>query len=187
MDFAIDFLVSEELFWKVLKVFYRSIDKKVKLIRKLVEQEDWTGYTVEVHALKNAAKQIGALSLSEKAAALEIAGNARDITVIYRDTDEMLEQYLGYLPVLEPFCIEEEEDEAGKEEISGAIILECFRNMQTALDDLDIDRMEEVIKEMSRYHYEGWQHELFEELRDAVEEVDVELCETILEEWKEKT
>ncbi|MDE7250892.1 MAG: response regulator, partial [Lachnospiraceae bacterium] len=184
---AINLLVSEELFWKVLTVFFHGIDKKAKLIQTLVEQENWIDYTVEVHALKNAAKQIGAMSLSEKAAALEIAGNARDLETIYRDTDAMITQYLDYLPVLEPFCAEEEEDEEGKEEISEAVLLECFQDMEGALDDLDMDRMEEAIKKMGHYHYEGWQHEMFDELKEAVEEVDVELCETILEKWKTKT
>ena len=41
-------------------------------------KEDWTNYTVEVHALKSSSKQIGAIALSDKAAALEKAGNARD-------------------------------------------------------------------------------------------------------------
>lgn len=184
---AINLLVSEELFWKVLTVFYHGIDKKVKLIQMLVEQENWADYTVEVHALKNAAKQIGAMSLSEKAAALETAGNARDLETIYRGTDAMLTQYLGYLPVLEPFCAEEEEDEEGKEEISEAVLLGCFRDMEDALDNLDMDRMEEVINTMGQYRYEGWPHDMFEELKEAVEEVDVELCETILEKWKAKT
>ena len=184
---AIDLLVSEELFWKVLTVFYHSIDKKVKLIQALMEEENWADYTVEVHALKNAAKQIGAMSLSEKAAALEAAGNARDLKTIYKDTDAMLTQYLDYLPVLEPFCAEDEEDEEGKEAISEAALLECFRDMKNALDDLDMDRMEEVIERMGRYRYEGWQREMFEELKEAVEEVDVELCETILEKWTAKT
>ena len=184
---AINLLVSEELFWKVLTVFYRSIEKKAKLIQTLVEQENWTDYTVEVHALKNAAKQIGAMSLSEKAAALEIAGNARNLETIHKDTDAMIAQYLDYLPVLEPFCAEEEEDEEGKEEISEAILLECFQDMDGALDDLDMDRMEEAIKKMGQYHYEGWQQEMFEELKEAVEEVDVEHCEAILEKWKAKT
>lgn len=184
---AINLLVSEELFWKVLTVFYHSIDKKAKLIQTLMEQENWADYTVEVHALKNAAKQIGAMSLSEKAAALEIAGNARNLETIYQDTDAMITQYLDYLPVLEPFCAEEEEDEEGKEEISEAVLLECFQDMEGALDDLDMDRMEETIRKMGQYHYEGWQHEMFDELKEAVEEVDVELCETILEKWKSKT
>lgn len=187
VESAINLLVSEELFWKVLTVFYRGIDKKAKLIQTLVEQENWTDYTVEVHALKNAAKQIGAMSLSEKAAALEIAGNARDLETIYQDTDAMLTQYLDYLPVLEPFCAEEEEDEEGKEEISEVILFECFRDMEDALDDLDMDQMEEAIKKMGQYHYEGWQHEMFGKLKEAVEEIDVETCETILEEWKLKS
>lgn len=183
---AVKLLVSEELFWKVLTVFYRGIDKKAKLIQMLLEQGNWTDYTVEVHALKNAARQIGAISLSEKAAALEIAGNARDLETIYRDTDAMLTQYLGYLPVLEPFCAEKEEDEEGKEEISETVLWECFRDMEDALDDLDMDRMEETIEKMGQYHYEDWQRERFEELKEAVEEVDVERCETILEKWKAK-
>lgn len=183
---AIQLLVSEELFWKVLTVFYRGIDKKAKLIQTMVEQENWTDYTVEVHALKNAARQIGATALSEKAAALEIAGNARDLAAIYRDTEAMLTQYLGYLPVLEPFCAEEEESGAEKEEISKTVLLECFRDMEEALDDLDMDRMEEVIERLGHYRYESWQHERFRELKEAVEEVDVELCESILEKWKAK-
>ena len=109
IDLAMGLLVNEELFWKTLKVYYRSIQKKAETIKAMEEQEDWTGYTIEVHALKSASKQIGAVSLSEKAAALEKAGNARDVAAIHRDTDEMLEQYLSYLPVLEPFCAEEEE------------------------------------------------------------------------------
>ena len=89
IDLAMGLLVNEELFWKTLKVYYRSIQKKAETIKAMEEQEDWTGYTIEVHALKSASKQIGAVSLSEKAAALEKAGNARDVAAIHRDTDEM--------------------------------------------------------------------------------------------------
>ena len=133
IDLAMGLLVNEELFWKTLKVYYRSIQKKAETIKAMEEQEDWTGYTIEVHALKSASKQIGAVSLSEKAAALEKAGNARDVAAIHRDTDEMLEQYLSYLPVLEPFCAEEEEDEAGKEDISNGTLKEYFARMRAAV------------------------------------------------------
>ena len=53
IKYAMEFLVSEELFWKVLKVYYHSIDKKAKLIKELEEAENWTEYTIEVHTLKN--------------------------------------------------------------------------------------------------------------------------------------
>ena len=183
VKFALEFLVSEELFWKVLKVFYRSINKKAKLIKLLEEQEDWTNYTVEVHALKNSAKQIGAISLSEKAAALEKAGNARDARIIHNTTDEMLEQYIAYRPVLAPFC-QDADEEIGKEAVSDDILRGCFLKMKDAVDNLDMDNMEEVIHEMGQYFYDERQYELFKQLREASEEMDVDRCEAILRSWE---
>ena len=185
IKFAMEFLVSEDLFWKVLKVFYNSIDKKAKLIKSLEEQEDWTNYTVEVHGLKNSAKQIGAISLSDKAAALEKAGNARDAWTIHTTTDEMIEQYVGYLPVLEPYCQDEDED-AGTESITNDALRALFAQMKEAVDNLDMDRMEETIEDMGRYYYEESQYELFTQLKEASEEMDVDRCEIILQNWEEK-
>lgn len=186
IDLAMKMLVNEDLFWKTLKVYYRGIKKKAEVIRTMVEMEDWAGYTIEVHALKGASKQIGAVSLSEKAAALEKAGNARDVAAIHKNTDEMLEQYLSYLLVLEPFCAEEEEDEAGKEDISDSMLKEYFAKMTAAVEDLDIDRMEEVIHEMNHFRYQAGQDEFFEQLKEAVEEVDVDQCEETLRRWEKK-
>lgn len=185
VQFALEFLVSEALFWKVLKVFYKSIDKKVRLIKSLEEQEDWTNYTVEVHALKNSAKQIGAISLSEKAAALEKAGNARDAWTIHTTTDEMLKEYYDYLPILEPYC-QDDEEESEKKEITADILRDCFTAMKDAVDNLDMDQMEEVISRMGHYRYESWQQGLFEQLQEASEEMDVDRCETILRSWEER-
>ncbi len=182
--FALEFLVSEDLFWKVLKVFYNSIDKKVQQIKALEEQEDWVNYTVEVHGLKNSAKQIGAISLSEKAAALEKAGNARDLETIRRDTDAMLEQYAAYEPVLAPFCREDEDAE--KKELTADVLSRCFADMRDALDNLDMDQMEAVIDHMGEYHYENWQRELFDQLKEASEEMDVDRCDAILRSWEEQ-
>ena len=185
VSFALKFLGSEELFWTVLKVYYHAIEKKAELIKSLEEQEDWPGFTIEVHALKSSSKQIGAISLSEKAAALEKAGNARDSAFIHRRTDEMLLQYVGYLAVLEPYCAEKEETE-DKEEASDEKLQEFFAEMRIALEDLDMDKMEEVIEDMKQYGYAGWQGEKFEQLKAAVEEVEVDNCEAILHQWESR-
>ena len=57
--------------------------------------------------------------------------------------------------------------------------------MQRALDDLDIDQIEAVIEEMGQYRNDVQQEELFEKLKECVEEVDVDECEKILFEWDE--
>ncbi|MCM1254320.1 MAG: PocR ligand-binding domain-containing protein [Clostridium sp.] len=184
--FALKFLGNEDLFWSVLKVYYKAIEKKAKLIKELEEAEDWTAYTIEVHALKSSSKQIGAITLSDRAAALEQAGNARNSSFIHKHTDRMLQQYLSYRDVFAPFCPEEEEDNSQKEKISTSALLKYFSDMRAAVEDLDMDKMEEVIQEMNHYSYEDWQQEMFKQMKDAVEEIDVDSCETILQEWENK-
>lgn len=184
--YALNFLGTEELFWSVLKVYYKAIEKKAKLIKKLEEEENWTDFTIEVHALKSSSKQIGAIALSERAAALEKAGNARDSEFIHKNTDRLLEKYLGYRFVFKPFLPDMKTETGGQESVSTAGLQQHFTDMRMALEDLEMDRMEEVIREMNHYHYEDWQKELYMRLRDAVEEIDVDSCELILWEWEKK-
>ncbi len=181
---AIERLGSERLFWAVLKDYYKVISKKADYIEALLKKEDWAGYTIEVHALKSASRQIGAISLSEKAAAMEIAGNARDVEQIRRRTGELLRQYRAYLPVLEPFCADKEEDDAGKKEMTSDTLRELFSNMRNALENLDSDGMENVIRTMKRYRFDAGEAELFRRLQDAVDEIDVDSCEEIVSQWE---
>lgn len=183
---AIKLLGTEKLFWTILKDYYRVIEKKAKLIKEQEEREDWAGYTIEVHALKSSSKQIGAMELSDMAAEMERAGNARDSALIHRKTDELLKRYRGYISVLQPFFQEKEADERAKAGLTQEILQSFFEKMQEAVDDLDMDRMEAVIGDMERYHYDDWQKELFLQLKNAVEDIDTDACEAIIGEWKEK-
>lgn len=186
VSYALKFLGNEDLFWSVLKVYYKAIEKKANLIKSLEENEDWTAYTIEVHALKSSSKQIGAITLSDRAAALEQAGNARNASFIHKHTDRMLQQYLSYRDVFAPFCPEENDEDDTKEKIPIEVLLKYFSDMRAAVEDLDMDKMEEVVHEMNHYSYEDWQQEMFSRLKDAVEEIDVDSCETILQEWENK-
>ncbi len=181
---AIGLLGSEKVFWNVLKEYYRVIDRKSELIKELVEQKDWAGYTIEVHALKSASKQVGAVSLSEKAAALEKAGNARDLEKIRSCTDDMLRQYRGYQKVLEPFFSEKQEQDKEKTDILPDELYEIFGSMHEALDNLDFDSMEMLVDKMAQYHFEEWQKELLGQLKNAVDEIDMDACEKIISHWE---
>lgn len=183
-DTAISMLGSEKLFWAVLKDFYRVIEKKCKQIKDAEESEDWSTYTIEVHALKSASRQIGAIALSEKAAAMEAAGNQKNAALIHERTNEMLAEYRAYIPVLAPFC-EEKKTRGDKGEIPEETLRKLFADMRTAVDELDMDRMEEVADAMKEYSYSGKRGELFERLLEAVENIDVDTCEEVMVEWEE--
>ena len=87
---AMEFLGNENLFWSVLKEYYRVIDKKCAMIQEYEQKEQWKEYTVEVHALKSASKQIGALDLAQVAEQMEAAGNAGNAALIHKITPGML-------------------------------------------------------------------------------------------------
>ena len=184
IEYSMKLLGSEKLFWNVLRDYYRVIEKKAVLLKDLEQSEDWDNYTIEAHALKSASKQVGALKLSDMAATMEMAGIDKDGELIHQQTDAMLEKYRSYLPLLEEYFQEEEEADSTREAITSEEQDRLFVDMRDALENLDMDRMEEVAEEMRQYQYQDWEKKLLQQLYDAVEEMDVDACEGILVDWE---
>ena len=183
-EFAIKILGSDKLFRNILKEYYKAIPTKSMHIKELEQNEDWHAYTIEVHALKSSSKQIGAMELSEIAAELEKAGNEQDIDTIRNKSDIMLQKYVGYIDVLKPYC-EEKEDNSNKKYADKDKLSALFERMLEAVDNLDMDQMEEVIIHMERYSFDDNQSKFFGELKIAVGNIDVERCEEIIHNWKD--
>ncbi len=181
---AFRLLGTQKLFWSVLKDYYRVIDKKSKLIKQLEQDGDISRYTIEVHALKSASKQIGAVELSDMALALEVAGNDGDEKMIHEHTDEMLELYRSYLDVLKPYFPEEKKKEKKKQQMNQELMDVFFENMRTAIDELDMDNMEQIIGSMEEYQLDERQEQYLQKMKEAVEEFDVDTCEEIMEKWE---
>lgn len=183
---ALKLLGSAKLFRTVLKDYYHAIPKKHALIQKYLAEKNWHNYTIEVHALKSASKQIGATKLSEDAAELEAAGNALNEALILEKTPALLELYAHYEEILKPFFPEDEDDDVGatnKELITKPVLSEAFSKLQDAMDDLDMDGMEAVKDMLSAYRFEGHALELYKKLCTAIEELDPDACESIMDEW----
>lgn len=184
VDAAMKLLGSEKLYWAVLKDYYNLINKKMVLIENLEQQEDWHGYTIEVHALKSASRQIGANTLSDLAASLEQAGNAGNADMIHAQTPDLLKQYSEYSRILAPYFPDEVTNDTDKAEADEETLHTLFEKLREALDNLDMDDMETVLKDMDQYRYTDWKHDLFERLKNAVDDIDVDSCEEILQEWE---
>ncbi len=182
---AMGFLGNEELFWSVLKEYYRVIEKKCALIQEYEQKERWKDYTVEVHALKSASRQIGATDLAYTAEQMEAAGNAGNAALIHKITPGMLEEYMFYKGILAPYFVKEEEEQSGRaaevEELKA-----LFEQMEEAMENLDMDAMEQAIRDMNQYSYGDAQRDIFEKLKNAVEDIDTERCEEIIAEWKKE-
>ena len=60
---------------------------------------------------------------------------------------------------------------------------ELFDMMSVALDNLDIDMMEEVITGLEKYSYDPEQDVLYERLKEEVANIDIDACDKTIAEW----
>lgn len=180
---AISLLGSEKLFLSVLKEYYHNIDSKSKNILDHKTAKQWREYTIEVHSLKSTSKQIGADHLSHLAAELEKAGNDGDVDLIMEKTDDMIKEYLQLKDVLSNYFADTPNTKVRNAKSKD--ISRMLEEMQEALDNFDTLQIDEVIEEMSTFKYSGKNEELFENLKLAAANSDIDRCLSIVSDWKE--
>lgn len=95
----------------------------------------------------------------------------------------MLAEYSFYKSILAPYFTKEDEVK-GDKQISGGELDVYFTQMRDALENLDMDTVEEIMHSMNQYTYGSVQDELFEQLKNAVDDMDTERCEEILDTWE---
>lgn len=139
---------GKELFVRLLGDFYRLVDlKAVKLVKSLAEG-NLEEYTVEVHALKNSARLIGALELSKAFARLENMGNSGSIEGVKKDTPGVLVTMSKYKKALVPYG---EVATTEKNLISYERMVECLIAIQEGVEVFDIDSVDRAMEELDRY------------------------------------
>lgn len=162
---------SLELFTNLLGDFYKLIDLKATKIEKCLADGLIHDYTIEVHALKNTARMIGALELSELFYKMEQCGNAEDVDTITRENPAVMELYRSYKPILEPYGKANEQD---KREVPKAEIIEALDRLGTAMDNFDLDGADAALAELEEYRLPKELGSYMEELRAYVADVAME-------------
>lgn len=162
---------SLELFTNLLGDFYKLIDLKSTKIEKCLADGMIRDYTIEVHALKNTARMIGALELSELFYRMEQCGNAEDIETIARENLAVMELYRSYKPILEPYGKANEQD---KKEVPRAKIIEALDRINAAMDSFDLDGADAALSELEEYRLPEALGPYMEELRAFVADVAME-------------
>ena len=78
----------------------------------------------------------------------------------------------------------EKEKEIEKEKITVEKLKQFFSDLREAFDCLDMDGMEKVMQQMENYQYEEEQSGIYEQLKDAVAQIDADKSEEILQLWE---
>lgn len=88
---------GKESYQEILKVFYEYGAEKRRELKKLYEQKNWSGYAIEVHALKSTALGIGAVELSELAKTLELAAKQENEPILEQNHETAMKEYRAVL------------------------------------------------------------------------------------------
>ncbi|MCR4616566.1 MAG: response regulator, partial [Lachnospiraceae bacterium] len=178
---AINMLGSSKIYLDVLKKYYKVMDTKAEVLRNAFDMEDFEIYTIEVHALKSASRQIGAEQLATMAEKLESAGKSGDTDYIKSNHAEMMEKYVSYKSVFEKF-FDNGEAKENKEMLSDEVLKDILEKTLEAADNLDMDAMEEVSEILERCAYPEKYADKLSELAAAIENYDLDECANIAEE-----
>ena len=106
IDEAMRLLGTEKLFMAVLAEFTRTIPEKEERVERLYRSRKWADYAIEVHGLKNASRQIGAMELSSMCAELEKAAKSSNEETVMQIHDEMTGKLRAYEPVFKEYLAE---------------------------------------------------------------------------------
>ena len=167
---------SEESLISVARVFTETAAAKADEIGRYYAAEDFENYTVKVHALKSAARIIGAEKLSELSMKLEEAGKENNIGFIRENTAALLDQYRDLHERLENALSEKEAGpRASKEEIE-----EAKKRLLDACDTMDFGEAESVLKGLSSLTLDEEDRKYFDKIKEHLLMLDWDTIEEML-------
>ena len=176
------FCGGPEEYLDALRIFGKSIDGKAREIAERVENGDWNGYTILVHALKSTSRSVGAASLSELARSLEAAGNQGDIDTIRADTPALLELYRGLEAPLKQALGVPEPAAADLPPLPEAEFVEAAASLRELAAAYDYESVLMVMEMLEQYAVPESRRAVCANLRKAVDRCDWDEINAILEE-----
>ena len=162
---------SEKLWYKLLGDFYKLIDAKANKIEKCLADDLIRDYTIEVHALKNTARMVGAAHLSEWFHRMEDCGNAGDVETIMAETPGLLAELRSYKDILRPYG---EAGNQNKKEVSAEELIEILINMRDCMDQFELDGVDAAMQDLEKCRIPEKCSTHMETLRVAVTDVMME-------------
>jgi HPt (histidine-containing phosphotransfer) domain-containing protein len=167
-------------FIDTIKMFYDSIDDNSKALEEAFDQNDIKMYTIKVHALKTAARIIGAKTLSDKARALEDAGKEDNWEFIELHHQDLMIMYRAYLELLDKLNVDEEDEDSDKGMISEADLQDAYEALRELVDQMDYDAIEMILASVGEYRLPEDEEEKFKDLNKYLKLFDWDKMEEIL-------
>ena len=179
---ALEYTGSPQHLLKFVKAFYESLDHKADVIEEALDIGDLDLYAIKVHALKSAARVMGAKSLASLAKELEYAAKDGDTETVSSQTDALLNLYRSFkdkLAKIEDITIEPEKAPV-KLAISDAELSNAFDALRKFIQEMDYDAIEMIMAELSQYELPADAAEKIQNMAEPLRNYDWDAMSSIL-------
>lgn len=180
---------SLEEYIELLKLYCLDGRRKLDVLQELWEEKDYEGYGIEVHALKSASANVGAMRLSSRAKELEKAVNRGDLEFVERRVSKLLAEYEEQLEHIEQYLEENRQAEEAtreKKEIDRAELLREIESALTSLEDFQAKECAHKIEEILEYQLEAEIATALERVREQLKLYEDDAAEQMLRELIEQ-
>lgn len=171
MDAAMEYFSGdEESFIELLEIYCVDGRRKVDLLREL-EESDILRYQIEVHGLKSASANIGAMKVSDMARAQENAAAQGDREFISEQFPLLMAEYEILLDNIEQFLEQRKQEKNSREKLPALPIQKLREQLAQALENLKHFRSRqcaEIVETISL-------HELPEDVSERLSQIREQL------------
>ncbi len=154
---------------EVLKVFCASSKKQLENIENAVADCDYGRITLEAHALKSAAKGIGADRLFELSRLMESSGREKNISYINQNIAALLLNYQNIIKSISEYLARmTSENFTEKLPIEKEKLKDSIYHLIIAAESYDLDEAKLIISELGAYHLEQIHRERLEDIKASI-------------------
>lgn len=141
---------SEKDYLELLELYCLDGKRKLALLNELWENGDYKVYGIEVHALKSASANVGAMQVSNSAKEHEKAVNRGDTSFVDSHIAQLLEDYEEQVKQIEAFLKKHKKAGGSREKEAEIATDELLKEIREALDSLEAFRSKECAAKIER-------------------------------------
>lgn len=183
-----------EDYMELLQLYLLDGRRKLTLLRELLDAKDYGVYRIEVHGLKSASANVGAMELSAQAKRHEDAAAEGDEAYIIRHAGELLECYEKQLEEIESFLGDTagkgKEDDPGRgQAIDGGRLLEEIKRALEELENFHSKESARIVEELLGFQLNGETAARLREIQRQLMMYEDDAAEELLRglvKWQEK-
>lgn len=176
---------SIEEYKDLLNLYCLDGKRKVQVLRDLLEENDYKAYGIEVHALKSASANVGAMQVSNRAREQEKAVSRGDKTFVDSHAERLLAEYEEQLRHIQHYLDENRKSEALKVKEKEIQKADLLREIETALDSLENFQSKDCahkVDEILEYRLESDTEAGLEKIRELLKLYEDDAAEQMLHE-----